>query len=54
MELTFGITNVYNRLNPTYYLYAEDESDTDNSRKIKYETVTLFPILPTITYSLTF
>ena len=53
VELTFGITNVYNRLNPTYYLPMGDESGQD-SNIIKYEAVTLFPIMPTFTYNLTF
>ncbi len=54
MELTFGLTNAYNRMNPSYYLPVEPDESSYQSNKVKYEMVTLFPMMPTFTYSLTF
>ena len=53
-ELVFGVTNLYNRMNPSFY-YMTDEIDIDTDKIVtKYYTRTLFPIMPTISYSIKF
>ena len=49
-ELRFGLTNLYNRRNPSFFSVVEDTSDGS----ITYEAITLFPILPTISYKISF
>ncbi len=53
-ELTFGLTNVYNRYNPTYYIPMATEELNNESTKFKYETITMFPLMPTFTYTINF
>ncbi len=49
-ELVFGITNLYNKMNPSYY-YSVDEQDMNTHKtETKYYQRTLFPIMPTISY----
>jgi len=53
-ELIFGVTNLYNRMNPSYY-YMTDEFDTNTGEiSTKYYTKTLFPIMPTLSYRIKF
>lgn len=46
---TFSIYNVYNRQNPYYYFYEQD-----NQRNLKLKQLTLFPIMPSFSYSFHF
>jgi len=51
-ELSFGFTNLYNRFNPSFY-YSSHERDLDTGEsKLYYYQVTLFPIMPTISYKI--
>jgi outer membrane receptor for ferrienterochelin and colicin len=53
-ELTFGITNLYNKMNASFY-YMTDEFDLDTGEIVtKYYQKTLFPIMPTLSYSVKF
>lgn len=53
-ELNISIYNVYSRLNP-YFLYINTEGDPYNgSLTIKAKQVSLFPILPSVTYNFKF
>jgi hypothetical protein len=47
---TFSIYNVYNRQNPVYYFYSYNYQ----SKSIKLYQQSLFPILPSATYSIRF
>lgn len=50
----FSIYNLYNRRNP-YYIYFETEGNiTQGNLEIKAKQVSLFPILPSITYNFKF
>ncbi len=48
-ELRFGLTNLYNRKNPSFFYVLEDVDGN-----IKYIAQTLFPLLPTISYKISF
>jgi len=53
-ELSFGLTNLYNRMNPSfYYISHEKDIDTGASKRVFY-TITLFPLMPTISYKVSF
>lgn len=53
-SLNFSIYNVYNRPNP-FYIYFETEGSMDTYNfKINVKQVTLFPILPSLTWSFKF
>lgn len=53
-NLSFSIYNVYNRANP-YFLYIDNEGNiTSNDFKISVKQVSLFPILPSITWNFEF
>ena len=47
---SFGIYNVYSRLNPMYYYFRYD-NDTNTRKLYQYS---LFPIIPSLSYSLKF
>jgi hypothetical protein len=50
----FSIYNVYNRKNP-YYIYFETNGNIlEGSMEIKAQQVSLFPILPSVTYNFKF
>ena len=50
----FSIFNVYNRYNP-YFIYFDSEGDFDNSSfQVQAKQVSLFPILPSVTYNFKF
>jgi outer membrane receptor protein involved in Fe transport len=50
----FSIYNVYNRKNP-YYIYFETKGNIlEGSMEIKAQQVSLFPILPSVTYNFKF
>jgi hypothetical protein len=53
-NLAFSVYNVYNRANP-YFLYIDNEGNiTSNDFKISVKQVSLFPILPSITWNFEF
>lgn len=50
----FAVYNLYNRRNP-YYIYIENKGNiNDGSVEIKAKQVSLFPILPSVTYNFKF
>lgn len=51
-ELRFGVTNVYNKFNPTFYRPNFNEEEEGNNAK--YEAVSVFPTMPFFNYSITF
>lgn len=53
-DLTFGVYNAYNRLNP-YLLSFQTQRNAENvPTGFKAQTTTLFPILPAVTYNFRF
>lgn len=48
---TFSFYNAYNRLNPFFVNYAIEGSIAEESIALRAEKVTLFPIIPSITYN---
>lgn len=53
-EMTFGVTNLYNRLNPSFYFIRSTVDPTTEKATVKYYQRTLFPIMPTFSYSISF
>ncbi len=55
-ELIFGLTNAYNKFNPVAFQSSVDviENETGNEFITKYTQSSLFPIMPTVSYHLTF
>ncbi len=49
----FAIFNVYNRYNP-YFIYFNDSVNKDGQFQIQARQVSLFPILPSVTYNFKF
>lgn len=49
---TFSIYNVYSRQNP-YFLYVDSRGNTSQGVELKVKQVSIFPILPSITYNFT-
>lgn len=49
----FSIYNVYSRQNP-YFLYIDTQGDLSNGVEAKVKQVSIFPILPSITYNFKF
>lgn len=49
----FSIYNVYSRQNP-YFLYVDTEGDLNTGVKASVKQVSIFPILPSITYNFKF
>jgi hypothetical protein len=50
----FSIYNVYSRMNP-YFIYVDQEgSAVDNTLKIQAKQVSLFPIIPSVTWNFKF
>ena len=53
-ELNFSVYNVYNRANP-YFIYFEAVGDLETySLEIKARVVSLFPIIPSVSWSFIF
>lgn len=48
---SFGIYNVYNRFNPSFISYDTDLNSTNGSNGITASKITIFPIIPSITYN---
>lgn len=53
-DLTFSLYNAYSRRNPFFVFYEEIESEDEQSVSFKPTLVSLFPILPAITYNFKF
>ena len=50
----FSVFNVYNRYNP-YIIYLADESNySAGTFKIQAKQISLFPIIPSITFNISF
>ncbi|WP_089318281.1 TonB-dependent receptor [Pontibacter ummariensis] len=54
-DLTFGVYNVYNRRNP-YFVYIDHVKDEESSQITGFQAkqVSLFPVVPSITYNFKF
>lgn len=54
-DLTFSIYNAYNRLNP-YFIFFEEIKDPNNDQTLGFQAkqVSLFPVIPSITYNFKF
>ena len=50
----FGIYNVYSRQNPYFVYFASKVNDTDQTIKIEARQVSVFPILPSVTWNFKF
>ncbi|HRP89036.1 MAG TPA: TonB-dependent receptor [Edaphocola sp.] len=50
---SFAIYNVYSRMNP-YILYVDTEGSLQQGTKVSIKQVSIFPILPSITYNFKF
>ncbi|MFZ5554629.1 MAG: TonB-dependent receptor [Bacteroidota bacterium] len=50
----FSVYNVYSRLNPYFLYITEDGSPYDGTLTIKAKQVSLFPILPSVTWNFSF
>jgi hypothetical protein len=50
----FSIYNVYSRLNPYFIYFSQEGSPYDGSLTIKADQVSLFPIIPSITWNFKF
>ena len=49
-EITFGLTNLYNKQNASFY-YSRDEQNVDTGElTTKYYQTTMFPLMPTFSY----
>lgn len=49
----FSIYNIYSRQNP-YFLYADSKGNTSQGIKMSVKQVSIFPILPSVTYNFNF
>jgi hypothetical protein len=50
----FSLYNVYSRLNPYFIYFSQEGSPYDGSLNIKTEQVSLFPIIPSVTWNFKF
>lgn len=50
----FSIYNVYSRLNPYFVYFDQSGSAYDNTLQVKAKQVSLFPIIPSVTYNFKF
>jgi hypothetical protein len=50
----FSLYNVYSRLNPYFIYFSQEGSPYDGSLSIKTEQVSLFPIIPSVTWNFKF
>ncbi len=50
----FSIYNVYSRLNPYFYYYDQEGSAADGTLKVTAKQVSLFPIIPSVTWNVKF
>ncbi|PSR53608.1 TonB-dependent receptor [Adhaeribacter arboris] len=54
-DLTFSVYNAYNRRNP-YFVYFDEvkNAETDQTQEYKAKQVSLFPVIPSVTYNFKF
>ncbi|WP_276497416.1 TonB-dependent receptor [Pontibacter litorisediminis] len=52
-DLTFSAYNVYNRRNP-YFVYFEQQKNNDQTIGFQAKQVSLFPVIPSVTYNFRF
>ena len=52
--LTFGITNLYNRMNPSFYYSSHGQDIHTGQIYSEYTIVTLFPAMPILSYRISF
>ncbi len=54
-DLTFSIYNAYNRLNP-YFIFFEEIKDANTNQTLGFQAkqVSLFPVIPSVTYNFKF
>jgi hypothetical protein len=50
----FGVYNVYSRLNPYFIFFAQDGSPTQGTQQIEAVQVSIFPIIPSVTWNFKF
>ncbi|MCA1763569.1 MAG: TonB-dependent receptor [Flavobacteriales bacterium] len=50
----FSIYNVYNRLNPYFYYFENEGQVSNNTFNVQAKQVSLFPILPSVTWNFSF
>jgi hypothetical protein len=50
----FSIYNVYSRLNPFFYYFADEGRIEENTFRVSARQVSLFPILPSVTWNFAF
>ncbi|MGV3657494.1 MAG: TonB-dependent receptor [Chitinophagaceae bacterium] len=50
----FGVYNTYSRMNPYFLYYDQSGSPLDGSLKVEARQVSLFPILPSVTWNFKF
>jgi hypothetical protein len=53
-DLTFSVYNAYSRRNPFFVFYEETQDQNDQTVVFKPTLVSLFPILPAVTYNFKF
>lgn len=51
---SFGVYNVYNRKNPTFISYDTDLNSDEGKNSITASKITIFPIIPSITYNFSY
>ena len=52
-QLSIGLYNVYNRANPAYY-YIDSKRNSDGSYRPVLKSVSMFPVLPSVSWSVKF
>ncbi|HWB27797.1 MAG TPA: TonB-dependent receptor [Chitinophagaceae bacterium] len=50
----FSIYNVYSRLNPYFYYFSQEGNAANGTLKVEAKQVSLFPIIPSVTWNLHF
>ena len=53
-NLMFGITNLYNHFNASYYTVYEKVEPSTGKVTMEYDAVSLFPIMPTVSFRIKF
>jgi hypothetical protein len=53
-EWVFSVYNAYSRQNPYFIYYAQEGNVTDGSLKIQAKQVSLFPVIPSVTWNFKF
>jgi len=53
-DLTFSLYNAYSRRNPFFVFYEEIQNDAGRTIRFKPTLVSLFPVLPAVTYNFKF